>query len=70
MSDEAERTLCQLPFVHVFRIPVRKSAGTVILAVDRKDGDVHVIISIGFADCLQRVTELLIGQKTLHGLEN
>lgn len=27
MSDEAERTLCQLPHVHVFRIPVRKSAG-------------------------------------------
>jgi len=26
MSDEAERTLCQLPHVHVFRIPVRKSA--------------------------------------------
>ncbi|KAJ1437672.1 adaptin ear-binding coat-associated protein 1 NECAP-1, partial [Ochromonadaceae sp. CCMP2298] len=26
MSDEVERTLCQLPHVHVFRIPTRKSA--------------------------------------------
>ena len=28
-NDESivERTLCQLPFVHVFRIPVRKSSG-------------------------------------------
>jgi len=26
MSDEVERTLCQLPHVHVFRIPARKSA--------------------------------------------
>lgn len=26
-SDIVERTLCQLPFVHVFRIPVRKSSG-------------------------------------------
>lgn len=26
MSDDIERTLCQLPHVHVFRIPVRKSA--------------------------------------------
>ena len=24
-----ERTLCQLPFVHVFKIPVRKSAGII-----------------------------------------
>eukprot|EP01038_Epipyxis_sp_PR26KG_P004613 gene4613-6490_t len=26
MSDEVERTLCQLPQVHVFKIPARKSA--------------------------------------------
>lgn len=26
MSDEVERTLCQLPQCHVFKIPVRKSA--------------------------------------------
>lgn len=28
MSDEVERTLCQLPLVHVFKIPARKSAGS------------------------------------------
>lgn len=25
--DDIERTLCQLPQVHVFKIPVRKTAG-------------------------------------------